>query len=85
MPHKFDYDSVPARKYGTFAPGKIVKMLRELHDMSQAQLSKLSGVPQPVISAIEHGTASCGVERSKRLAKALKVPPATIAFADVPE
>lgn len=84
MPHKFDINTVPApaRKYGDLTPGKAVKMLRELHEMTQAQLAKLSGVPQSAISAIEHGKESVGIERSKKLARVLKVHPATIAFAD---
>ena len=73
---------IPARKYGNLTPGKAVKMLRELHELSQAQLAKVSGVPQPIISAIEHGTTSVGIERAKKLAKAFKVHPSTIAFAD---
>jgi transcriptional regulator with XRE-family HTH domain len=57
-------------------------MLRELREMTQARLSKLTGIPQPAISAIEHDKENVGIERSKKLARVLKVHPATIAFAD---
>ena len=72
----------PAKRRGKLTPGEAVSMLRELHEMTQNQLAEASGVPQPVISAIEHGRASLGIDRAKKLARALKVHPAVLAFAD---
>jgi transcriptional regulator with XRE-family HTH domain len=79
-----DHNTIPARTSGTLTPGKAVKMLRELHEMSQSELARASGLSQPIISAIERGTTNVGIERAKRLAKALNVHPSAIAFADVP-
>ncbi len=75
-------DLVPAQRRSKMTSAKVVRMLRDLHEMTQADLSRASGIPQPVISAIENGAASVGVERAKRLARVLKVHPAVIAFAD---
>lgn len=75
-------DLVPAQRRSKMTAAKVVKMLRDLHEMTQADLAAATGIPQPVISAIENGAASVGIDRSKRLARVLKVHPAVIAFAD---
>jgi len=72
----------PAKPRAKLTPGEAVAMLRELHSMTQGELAEASGIPQPTISAIEHGRASVGVMRAKKLARALKVHPAVLAFAD---
>ena len=35
--------------------GESVRILRELQEFSQSQLSELTGIPQATISAIENG------------------------------
>jgi len=53
-----------------------LKKLRNLRQLTTAELSKLSGVHQTTISAIENKRhASPGLETIERLAKALKVSP----------
>ena len=73
-------DFRPARKRMEVSVGESVHILRELQELSQSQLSELSGIPQATISAIENGRVNLGVERAKRLARALKCHPAVIVF-----
>ena len=73
-------DFRPAKKRVEVSVGESVRILRELQELSQSQLSELSGIPQATISAIENGRVNLGVERAKRLARALKCHPAVIVF-----
>lgn len=61
-------------------PGKSLRVIRELQELSQNDLAKLSGLPQSTISGMESGKINIGVERAKVLARALKVHPAVIVF-----
>ena len=60
--------------------GNSVRILRELQELSQNELSLISGIPQSTLSAIEHDKVKLGVERAKVLARALKCHPAVIVF-----
>jgi len=60
--------------------GESVRIIRELQELSQNQLAKLTGIPQSTISAIERDRVNLGVERAKVLARALKVHPAVLVF-----
>lgn len=60
--------------------GDSVRILRELQEMSQNDLSAVTGIPQSTISAIENGRVCLGVERAKVLAKALRCHPAVLVF-----
>ena len=73
-------DFRPAKKRVEVSVGESVRILRELQELSQNQLSALSGIPQSTISAIENGRISLGIERAKTLARALKCHPAVIVF-----
>lgn len=70
----------PAKKRIEVSVGESVKVLRELQELSQSQLSALTGIPQATLSAIESGRINLGVERAKVLAKALKCHPAVLVF-----
>lgn len=70
----------PARKRVEVSVGESVRILRELQELSQSQLSELTGIPQSTISAIENGRVNLGVERAKILARALKCHPAVLVF-----
>jgi transcriptional regulator with XRE-family HTH domain len=70
----------PAKKRVEVSVGESVRILRELQELSQTQLSKLSGIPQATISAIENDRVNLGVERAKTLARALNCHPAVIVF-----
>ncbi len=76
----------PAKKRIEVSVGESVRIIRELQELSQNQLSALTGIPQATISAIENGRVNLGVERAKVLARALKCHPAALLFPgwDVP-
>ena len=46
-------DFRPAKKCVEVSPGESVRILRELQELSQRQLSSLTNFPQATISAIE--------------------------------
>lgn len=60
--------------------GESIRILRELQEMSQNELSNLTGIPQSTISAIENDRVNLGVERAKILARALRRHPAVLVF-----
>ena len=70
----------PAKKRVEISVGEFVRILRELQELSQSQLSKLTGIPQAAISAIENGRVNLGIERAKVFALALKCHPAVLVF-----
>ena len=70
----------PAKKRITVSVGESVRIIRELQELSQNQLSKLTGIPQATISAIENDRVRLGVERAKILARVLKVHPGVLVF-----
>lgn len=69
-----------AKKQVDVSVGESVRIIRELQEMSQNELAKLTGIPQSTISAIENERINLGVERAKQLAKALKCHPAVLVF-----
>ncbi len=60
--------------------GESVRIMRELQQLSQAELAGLTGIPQSTISAIENDRINLGIERAKTLARALKCHPAVLVF-----
>jgi transcriptional regulator with XRE-family HTH domain len=70
----------PAKKRITVSVGESVRIIRELQELSQNQLSTLTGIPQSTISAIENDRVRLGVERAKIFARALKVHPGVLVF-----
>ena len=71
---------VKARKRTNVSIGESVRIIRELQELSQNELSQRTGIPQSTISAIEHDRVNLGVERAKVLARALKCHPAVLVF-----
>ena len=69
-----------AQKTVDVTPGESVRILRELQELSQNDLSKLTGIPQSTISGIENGRINLGVERAKTLGRALRCHPAVLVF-----
>ncbi len=69
-----------ARRRVDVSVGESVRIIRELQEMSQNQLSEVTGIPQSTISAIERDRVNLGVERAKVLARALRVHPAVLVF-----
>ena len=73
-------DFRPEKKRAEVSVGESVRIVRELQDLSQNQLSELTGISQATISAIENGRVNLGIERAKVLARALKCHPAALVF-----
>jgi transcriptional regulator with XRE-family HTH domain len=69
-----------AKKNIEISVGESLRIIRELQELTQGELAKLTGIPQPTISAIESDRIRLGLERAKVLARALKVHPAVIVF-----
>lgn len=60
--------------------GESVRIIREMQELSQNELSAKTGIPQSTISAIENDRVKLGVERAKVLARALRCHPAALVF-----
>ena len=73
-----DYEEAQQRV--NVSTGESVRIIRELQELSQNELSSLTGIPQSTLSAIEHDKVNLGVERAKVLARALKCHPAVLVF-----
>ncbi len=69
-----------AKKRIDVSIGESVKIIRELQELSQNDLSELTGIAQSTISAIERDRVKIGVERAKVLARALKCHPSVLLF-----
>ena len=75
---KNDADYIVARKRVEVSVGESVRIIRELQELSQRELSELTGIPQATISAIENERVKLGAEPAKVLARALKCHPAVL-------
>jgi len=69
-----------ARRTVDVSVGESVRIIRELQGLSQNELSRLTGIPQSTISAIENERVNLGVDRAKVIARALKCHPAVLVF-----
>jgi ribosome-binding protein aMBF1 (putative translation factor) len=54
-------------------PGTVLAGARAKENLSQQELSRLTGIPQRHISEMENGKRPIGKEMAKRLAKALNI------------
>jgi transcriptional regulator with XRE-family HTH domain len=70
----------PARKRVNVSVGESVRIVRELQELSQSELARLTNIPQSTISAIENDSINLGVERAKTLARILQCHPAVLVF-----
>lgn len=70
----------PAKKRITVSVRESLRILRELQELSQSQLARLTGISQATISAIENDRVRLGVERAKVFARALKCHPGALVF-----
>ena len=71
---------IQAKRRIEVSTGESVRIIREFQELSQNDLSDLTGIPQSTISAIENERVKLGVERAKVLARALKCHPAVLVF-----
>ena len=69
-----------ARRHGEVSVGESVRIMRELQELSQNELSAQTGIPQSTLSAIENDRVKLGVERAKVLARVLRCHPAVLVF-----
>lgn len=69
-----------AKKTIEVSVGESVRIIREFQGISQNELSNMTGIPQPTISAIENDRIRLGVERAKIIARALRCHPAVLVF-----
>ncbi|MFT6284481.1 MAG: transcriptional regulator with XRE-family HTH domain [Arenicella sp.] len=69
-----------AKKRISVSSGESVRIIRELQELSQNELSRLANIPQSTISAIENDRVNLGIERAKSLARALRCHPAVLVF-----
>jgi len=71
---------LPAKRQVENSVGESVRIIRELQEMTQSELSAITGIPQSTISAIENDRIGLGVERAKTVARALRCHPAVLLF-----
>ncbi len=64
----------PAKKRVEISAGESARILRELQELSQSQLSGLAGIPRAAISAVENNRVNLGVERAKVFCPCPQVP-----------
>ena len=69
-----------AKKTIEISVGESVRIMRELQELSQSELARLTKIPQSTISGIENNRINLGLERAKTLAVALKCHPAVLVF-----
>jgi len=69
-----------AKKTIDVSVGESVRIMRELQELSQSELTRLTGIPQSTISGIANDRFNTGVERAKVLARAFKCHPAVLVF-----
>ena len=69
-----------AKKQIEVSVGESVRIIRELQELSQNELTRRTGISQSTISAIEHNRIQLGIERAKVLARALHCHPAVLVF-----
>ncbi len=63
-------------------PGRMLKELRELRELTQQDLAAQTRISQSNISAMENNVSQIGRDRAIKLARVLKVHPAVILFPD---
>jgi len=69
-----------ARRRIEVSIGESVRIMRQLQELSQNELSELTGIAQSTLSAIENERVNLGVERAKVIARALKCHPSVLVF-----
>lgn len=53
-----------AKVHVHLTPAEALKIIRQLQNLSQNQLSELTGIPQSNISALENGSCQMGRDRA---------------------
>ena len=71
---------VIAKKHADITTGETIRILRELKEWTQVELSEKSGINYRNISMLENDKVDIGKKRTERLAKAFGIHPAIIMF-----
>jgi transcriptional regulator with XRE-family HTH domain len=58
--------------------GARLRSIREAHELTQAQLAALLGIPHTNVSGIERGVRGLTIQQLVKIARALKVSPAEL-------
>ena len=70
----------PAKQRVTVTIGESVRIVRELQELTQAELARMTGIPPSAISAIERDRIKLSAERARLLARALRCHPTVLMF-----
>ena len=73
-------DFVPAKRHVSLSTGRVIQMLRELKEWTQAELAERSGISATNISLLENDRVDIGKKRAEALARAFNIHPAIIMF-----
>ena len=73
-------DFVPAQRHVSLSTGRVIQMLRELKEWTQADLAERSGISVTNISLLENEHVDIGKKRAEALARAFGIHPAIIMF-----
>lgn len=73
-------DFVPAKRHVKLSTGRVIQMLRELKEWTQAELAERSGISATNISLLENDRVDIGKKRAEALARAFNIHPAIIMF-----
>jgi len=71
-------DFLPEKHYIHVSEGESVRIVREMNELTVAQLAAASGIPEATLRAIEKDQLELKVDQRNALAVALKVPPAVL-------
>jgi transcriptional regulator with XRE-family HTH domain len=77
---KDDKEYLPAFKRIDVSVGESVRILRELQDMAEDELAMATGIPTPILQAIEEDRTELDIAQAKVLARALRCHPAVLVF-----
>lgn len=73
-------DYGPAKVRASITTGETIRMLRDLKDWTQQELSKRSSISATNISLLENNRVDIGKKRAVQLAEAFGIHPAIIMF-----
>lgn len=70
----------PAKQRVKVTIGESVRIVRELQELTQVELARMTGIPPSTISAIEGDRIRLSAERARLLAHALRCHPTVLMF-----
>jgi transcriptional regulator with XRE-family HTH domain len=73
---------VPAKQRTKLTPGDAIRLMRELKEWTQKELTERTGISAQNISMLENNRIPLGRKRALQLSKAFGVHPGTLMFPD---